>query len=133
MSNVKTVQDMYAAYGRGDVPAILESLDENISWDADSSVPEVPWLKPRRGKSEVPAFFESLAPIEFHRFEPHTFFESGNKVLALILIEATFSPGGQKRLIPNEGHLWDFNAAGKAVSLHHVTDTYQHLMGFRGD
>lgn len=30
MSNRQTIQDVYAAFGRGDVPAILSVLDENI-------------------------------------------------------------------------------------------------------
>jgi hypothetical protein len=30
--------------------------------DVEVPVPGVPWLQPRRGKTNVPAFFESLAP-----------------------------------------------------------------------
>lgn len=35
MSNVDTVKEMYAAFGRGDIPAILDKLDENEEWDTD--------------------------------------------------------------------------------------------------
>ncbi|MEX0682231.1 MAG: hypothetical protein WD904_06080 [Dehalococcoidia bacterium] len=31
MSNVDTVKAMYEAFGRGDIPAILEKLDDNVT------------------------------------------------------------------------------------------------------
>ena len=33
--NVGTVGDIYAAFGRGDVPWILEHLADDVSWDED--------------------------------------------------------------------------------------------------
>src|SRR5574341_887733 len=89
MSNIDTVKQMYKAFGRGDIPAILDKLDDNVEWDTETAPPGgVPWLEPRHGKANIPAFFESLAPLEFTRFEPHTFFETGDKVFALVAIEA---------------------------------------------
>ena len=44
-------------------------------------------LAPRRGRANIPGFFESLAPLHFTRFEPHTFFADGDKVFALIHID----------------------------------------------
>ncbi len=83
MSNIDTVNEMYGASGSGDIPAIIDKLDPNVEWDVEIPTPGVPWLQPRRGAANVPAFFESLAPISFQRFEPHTFFADGNKVLRL--------------------------------------------------
>jgi len=124
MSNVDTVKEMYEAFGRGDIPAILEKLDENVEWDTEIADPGVPWMAPRHGKANIGGFFEALAPLEFTRFEPHTFFESGDKVFALIAIDANSK--GKSYSIPNEGHLWQFNAAGKVVKYDHVTDTAVH-------
>jgi len=124
MSNVDTVKQMYAAFGRGDIPAILDNLDDNVEWDTQVDVDGVPWLEPRRGKASIPAFFESLAPLEFTRFEPHTLFDGGDKVFALISLEANHK--GKHYAIPNEGHLWQFNAAGKVVKYDHITDTALH-------
>ncbi len=124
MSNVDTVKQMYEAFGRGDVPAILDKLDDNVEWDTESPNPGAPWLEPRKGKANIPGFFEALAPLEFTRFEPHTFFENGDKVFVLIAIGANNK--GKSYSIPNEGHLWQFNAAGKVVKYDHVTDTAVH-------
>lgn len=125
MGNVDTVKHMYDAFGRGDVPAILEHLDDNVEWDTETpNAGNVPWLEPRRGKANIPGFFEALAPLEFARFEPHTFFENADKVFVLIAIGANSK--GKSYSIPNEGHLWQFNSAGKVVKYDHVTDTAVH-------
>ena len=124
MSNVDTVKEIYAAFGRGDVPAILDKLDDNVEWETETSAQGVPWLEPRRGKANIAGFFEALAPLQITRFEPHTFFESGDKVLVLIAFDATRD--GKSYSIPNNGHLWQFNAAGKVVKYDHVTDTATH-------
>lgn len=131
MSNVETVKQIYAAFGRGDIPAILDKLDEKVEWDTEIDVPGVPWLQPRRGRGNVPGFFESLAPLQFTHFEPHTFFEDGNKVFALVHIEATVK--GKPYSIRNEGHYWTFGADGKVVSYQHVTDTATHQRMARGE
>ncbi len=88
MSNAGTVREIYEAFGRGDVPAILNKLDDNVEWETQNPIAGVPWLQSRRGKANIAAFFESLAPLKNTRFEPHTFFESGDKHFVLIVIEA---------------------------------------------
>ena len=35
MSNVETVKEIYAAFGRGDIRAILDTLDDNVEWDVE--------------------------------------------------------------------------------------------------
>lgn len=84
---------------------------------------DVPWLQARRVKASIAGFFESLAPLKITRFEPHTIFDGGDKVLVLIAFEATAR--GKDYSFPNNGHLWQFNPAGKVVKYDHVTDTAQ--------
>jgi ketosteroid isomerase-like protein len=99
-SNVSVI--VYEAFGRGNISAIIDRLDESVAWDTQTDVPGVPWLSPRHGKASVPGFFESLAPLHFTRFKPHTFFANGDKVFVLIHIEADSK--GRHYVIPNEGH-----------------------------
>ena len=131
MSNIQTIQEMYAAFGRGDVPAILGKLAEDVSWDADET-PGVPWLKERVGRANVAGFFESMAPLQYDAFEPHTFFEDGNKVFVLLRIDVTVKKSGEKYHFENEGHLFEFNAAGQVARLQHVTDTAKWQAAARG-
>jgi ketosteroid isomerase-like protein len=119
MSDVDTVKQLYEAFGKGDIPAIIDRLDENVAWDAQTDVPSVPWRSPCRGKANIPAFFESLAPIRITRFEPHTFFADGDKVFVLIHVEA--GSKGKHYIIPNEGHPLEVRQRrqGRRVSAHH--------------
>ena len=34
ISNLATIQGIYETFGKGDVPAILEVLDERVEWEA---------------------------------------------------------------------------------------------------
>ena len=52
MSNVKTVQKIYAAFGAGDIPSILAKLDDNVDWEYAAST-DVPWLQHRSGRDAV--------------------------------------------------------------------------------
>jgi ketosteroid isomerase-like protein len=126
MSNIDTVKQMYEAFGRGDIPAILDKLDDNVEWDTDYDAHSAaaPWLQPRRGRDNITGFFEDLAPMQITKFEPHTFGADGNKVVAVIDIEA--DAHGKHYVIPNEGHLWVFNDQGKVTKYQHLTDTALH-------
>ena len=124
MSNVETEKEIYAAFGRGEIDAILDRLDKNVEWETTTSVEGVPWHQPRRGRENVRGFFEALSPLQFNRFDPNTFFETGDKVFVLVDMDITSQ--GKPYLFPLEGRLWQFNAAGKVVKHDHVTDTAQH-------
>jgi hypothetical protein len=124
MSNVDTVKQMYEAFGRGDIPTILDKLDDNVEWDTQYESPAAPWLEPRRGRDNIAGFFEALTPLHFTTFEPHTIAADGNKVVAVIHIEA--ERDGKHYVIPNEGHLWTFDDDGKVTSYQHMTDTAVH-------
>lgn len=54
----ETVKAIYEAFGRGDVAAILDKLDDAVEWETSVPVSDVLWLKARRGKANVAGFFE---------------------------------------------------------------------------
>lgn len=131
MGNTDVVGRIYEAFGRGDVPGILEHLAEDVEWEYGVNSTEVPGLQPRRGRDEVPAFFEALSGVEIHRFEPKAFFESGNIVVVLIDFEGTVKATGQKVLDEDEVHIWHFED-GKVVRFRHRADTHQHHVAWQG-
>ena len=63
-TNIETVQQIYAAFGRGDVQSILGCFSPDIEWEHDWCDCEVPWMKPRRGVSEVARYFAELDALE---------------------------------------------------------------------
>ena len=131
MSNTETVKAIYEAFGRGDVATILDKLDDAVEWENATPVADVPWLQARRGKANIVGFFQSMAPLQITRFEPHTIFDGGEKVFVLITFEAT--AGGKQYSFPNNGHLWQVKDAGKVVKYDHVTDTGQMIRMAKGE
>jgi ketosteroid isomerase-like protein len=57
--NVRAVEAIFDAFGRGDIPYILDQLTDDVHWVAhlDSSVP---WSGDYSGKANVPNFFQAL-------------------------------------------------------------------------
>ena len=58
--NISIVQSIYAAFGRGDVPAILEDISDECDWEYGGSTADVPWLQRRTGRAGVGAFFQAV-------------------------------------------------------------------------
>lgn len=83
--NVELVQGAYAAFQRGDIAAVLASLDEAIVWKGVIGAgPHVPMAGERHGTAEVAAFFKTVGEnIRFSQFEPRQFFALGDKVVTL--------------------------------------------------
>ena len=132
MGNAQTVQGIYEAFGRGDVPAILECMAEGVEWERweqpnAGQDAGVPWLAHRSGPAGVEAFFEDVAAnLEFHSFEPRNLLEGGNQVAATIRFDATAKETGE-RFQDEEIHLWTFADDGKVTGLRHYVDTAKHI------
>jgi uncharacterized protein len=121
--NIETVKGLYGAFGRGDVPAILDCLTEDVDWSTDAAIASAPWYGARRGKAEVPSFFEGIA-----RTGPVTEFElvsiAGNDdgdVLAFIRYRFTVTATG-KDVAMNLHHCWRFRD-GKVCYVRASEDT----------
>ncbi|MDG4553109.1 MAG: nuclear transport factor 2 family protein [Candidatus Competibacter sp.] len=131
MSNIQTVQNIYAAFGRGDIPAILECLEENVIWEYDKVDSEIPWLEPRQGRTEVAKFFEALLAVEFQTFQPKHLLESGNIVVSLNDVAFVVKATGKTVIEEDEIHIWHFGARGQVVKFCHKTDTHRHWLALR--
>jgi uncharacterized protein len=92
-SNTKVVQEIYAAFGRGDVPMLLSFLADDIVWHGVYGTgAHVPTSGERRGKAAVAQFFDQVAKhVSFTRFEPKEFVATGDKVVTLGRYAATTS------------------------------------------
>jgi ketosteroid isomerase-like protein len=128
-ANLVTVQEIYAAFGRGDIPAILDVIADDCRWEAwaDNSAQRagVPYLQPRSGPSGVAEFFAAVAELKIHEFEVLDCISGRDQVAAEILIEASTPTGGRFR--DDELHLWTLNSDGQIVRLRHYVDTAKHI------
>ena len=133
MSNIPKVQSLYAAFGRADVPAILELLAADVDWEYGSVENGVPWIKHVRGREGAAGFFQAVGQhLDMHSFEPTVFLEAPNLVVALCNLEFTVRGTGRRHVEIDEPHIFRFDAAGRIVKFRHAPDTYGQAMAYRG-
>lgn len=92
--NVQVVRDAYAAFQRGDIQNVLDSLADDVEW---VSVPVEPLAGTYRGPGEVASFFQKVGEnFEFSRFEPQEFVAQGDRVVVLGHYTATVRSTGRE-------------------------------------
>jgi ketosteroid isomerase-like protein len=76
-------QEAYQAFGRFDVPALLNLMADNVDWEFVGS-PTLSYAGKRRDKQAVADFFAAVAKADdIHVFEPREFIEGGEHVTVL--------------------------------------------------
>lgn len=124
MSNKDTVAAIYEAFGRGDIPFILQQMADDVEWEKwlDNSVQraDVPYLRYKKGVSGVAEFFSEVPALKITNFQVLSLMEGENRVAAEIFIESEF-------FTDEEIHLWIFNDAGKVAEFRHYVDTAKHI------
>ena len=133
MSNLQTVREIYDAFGRGDVLAILSRLSESVEWEYGPASTNVPWLQRRRGRDGAAGFFASTAEFEMHRFTPKEFLEGPGVVVVLLDVELTVRATGRRIAEEDEIHVWRFDGDGRVVRYRHGLDTHMHQLAWAGD
>ncbi len=131
MNPVETVQQIYAAFGRGDIPFILAQLADDVDWEHDNVAP-VPWLQPLKGRAQVPRFFDVLMTnVEITEFVPTFFGAQGDTVVSLVNLKFTVRATGRQVVEPDEVHIWRFNPAGQVQRFRHRADTWQSVQALQ--
>lgn len=79
--NLQLVQSVYAAFGRGDIPAVIEVMAPNGTIGIVGRRQDAPFLGIFEGKAGGAEFFEQLMEAqEFHSFEPLRYLAAEDKV-----------------------------------------------------
>jgi ketosteroid isomerase-like protein len=129
MSNVDAVQAIYTAFGRGDVPAILDLMAEDVEFepwpDNHAQKAGVPWFTHRTGRDGVAEFFATIAGWDIQEFSVGTIMDGDDKVAAQVTFAATLPGGTSYR--DEEIHLWQFGDGGKVTWFRHYSDTAKHI------
>ena len=120
--NVQKLQQMYAAFGRGDIAAILDNVTDDVEWGVDTVASEVPWYRLTRGRDGVAEFFDSLArEVDFKTFEPRNVVANGDEVLVTVDYDFQFRKNGKGMPV---GCLHRFRVEdGKVASFRAYEDT----------
>lgn len=133
MSNVRLVQDVYAAFGRGDVPTVLGAFDAKIEWREAEGNPYMPSGKAWVGPDALLQNLFSRLGAEWDGFavHPRDFHDAGDTVVVEGRYTGTYKLTG-KVLDAQLCHVWKIRN-GKVTSFQQFVDTaqLQNVMGPR--
>jgi ketosteroid isomerase-like protein len=127
-SSLQTIHDVYAAFARGDVAAVIALIDDDVDWGRTVEAPGgdvVPHLHHGTGKAAAVRYFTAVAEtMDFHVFSPHSFFTDGDEqVVVLLDLDMTVRPTG-KRICFDEVHHFTVRN-GRIVRYRPFLDTAQ--------
>jgi ketosteroid isomerase-like protein len=123
-ANIKTIAQVYEAFGRGDVAAILDAVTDDVDWASEAASSAAPWYGVRHGKNEVAAFFTAFgSTMEVEEFTPVSFAANDNDVLTVVRFRARSRANG-KAAEMNLHHFFTFRD-GKVAYYRGTEDTAQ--------
>ena len=122
--NIKIIKDVYDAFGRGDVTAVLDAVAEDVDWAAEAAGSGAPWYGVRHGKGEVAKFFEAYGTaMEVEEWTPLAFAASDADVHSVVRIRARSRATG-KSVTMNLHHFFTLRD-GKIAYYRGTEDTAQ--------
>jgi ketosteroid isomerase-like protein len=121
-SNISTVKTVYEAFGKGDVPTILDLVADDVDWASEAGSAVAPWHGVHKGRGEVPKFFEAIgAALDVTEFTPLTFAANDTDVLTVVRFGMTVRATGRSGVM--DLHHWFRFADGRIVRYRGTEDT----------
>jgi len=122
--NVKVIQEIYAAIGRGDVAQVLARMTEDARWDFNVGSSDVPWHVPATGPEEIQRFLSGFNDqVTLTAFEPRRLIASGDEVVVDVHLAYTVKRTG-KVVDLEQLHWWSLSD-WRVTRLRHFEDTAQ--------
>jgi len=122
IDNATVVGSLYQAFGRGDIPFIIDHLSADCKWigAGEGSLPQGGTYK---GKDVLNFFVKLGETEEFNEFNPVSISNiNDNEVVAFGNMTATSKLTGRK--VSSEWAMhWKFNDEGKVIYFHDFFDT----------
>ncbi len=120
MNNVNLIKNLYQAFAAGDIPAVLQSFDENIEWTEAEGFPYGGTY--RGGEAILDNVFMKLA-TEWNDFkaEPDEFLDAGERIVALGNYSGSYKTTVKSMNVPF-AHVWALKD-GKIIKFVQYTDT----------
>ncbi len=119
--NVESLRKGYESFNRGDIPAVLDLLDEHVDWhEPDWVIASVGGTKHGREQVAREVFQTAAENWDGFVIEPREFHAAGETVIAEGAFKVQPKGGGAWLTVPF-AHVWRFRN-GRAVSLHAYTD-----------
>ena len=97
-TNTDVVRQVYEAFARGDIPAMLGMLTDDVEFTMQGP-PVLPYAGTHRGREGIVEFVSLLGEtLEFERFGPRAFVAQGDTVVVL---------GGDRSLVKSTGRAFE--------------------------
>jgi hypothetical protein len=130
-ANIAFVQSLYAAFGRGDVPTIINGLTSDVAWHSGGRQSDYPGFGPRQGHKAVQEFFQIIADNnDFQHFTPREFYAADDKVFVLGEYAITLKKSG-KKFESDWIHVFTIKG-GKVANFREFLDTALAAEAYRG-
>jgi steroid delta-isomerase-like uncharacterized protein len=130
--NVRVVQQWFMAFGQGDLPAIVNTVAEDVDWQSPvrrTEPGELSWAKPRHSRDEVALYFKELREkVQPEKLEAFQFTAQDDRVVVEGMNRGTVNATGR----PYE-HDWVMVFTlrdGKITRFRHYYDTADLLAAF---
>ncbi|MEO6681337.1 MAG: nuclear transport factor 2 family protein [Ginsengibacter sp.] len=89
MTNKEIAEALYDYFGKGNVPAILDLVTDDIKWTCPGPTDILPYAQVYKGKQGLAEFFKLIYEYkDFPKFEVREYISEDNKVVALGYWEA---------------------------------------------
>ena len=130
--NVQVVQQMFTAFGQGDIPNVLGLLAEDVDYQSPATrtePAEISWAKPCHSREEVALHFKKLAEkVQPEPLEPLEFIAQGDYVVV---------EGKNRGTVRSTGHTYEHDwimvftlRDGKITRFRHYYDTADIVTAF---
>jgi uncharacterized protein len=130
-TNIAFVQSLYAAFGRGDIAAVIAGLAADVDWTVNGRRKDYPLLGSWRGQGEVQKFFQAVAEHEEAvDFSPREFFAADDRVCVLGHYAWNIRKTG-RAVASDWVHVFTIRN-GKVVKFREFNDTAQFAEAYRG-
>jgi hypothetical protein len=130
-ANIKTIAEIYEAFGRGDVAAILDALTDDVDWAAEAASRAAPWYGVRHGRDAVAVFFSDFgSAMEVEEFTPVSLAANDADVLTVVRFRGRSRSTGRTAEM-NLHHYFKFRD-GKVACYRGTEDTAQTEAVLRG-
>jgi hypothetical protein len=129
--NLEQIQSLYAAFARGDGPAVLAAMDPAIVWNEAENFPYAdrnPYIGPAAVGEGL--FFRLATEWDNFQAVPSEFHDAGDTIIATGRYRATHKATGRP-LDAQFAHFWRLRD-GKVVTFQQYADTAQAARAVQG-
>ena len=131
MSNVALLKNLYADFGRGNIPAVLGAMSPDIKWYSAEGNPYMlsgaPWVGPDAILNNL--FMKIGNDWDKFVVHPKAFHDAGNSVIVEVRYTGTVKATA-KSVDAQACHIWDVKD-GKVTKFQQYLDTAQLQDAFR--